>query len=186
MPTFFVRIHEWRMAEVAKTYGTIVLLFSLPGPFLAGWVADRMYLRGAIDSSVRLSSLVLLALAGCTLSMTLTSSANFTLVLTAFYTMLLSFLAGLPLASIQLITPNQLRGQVSAIFLFIVNILGMGLGPMLIGVMTDHVFGYEKAVRFSLAIVPSAALLLGSVALRLCCRPFRASILLSHEWTKTQ
>ena len=53
--------------------------------------------------------------------------------------------------------PNQVRALSSAIFLFILNMIGLGLGPFLVAFFTDSVFHDEKAIRFSL----SALLLTG-------------------------
>jgi MFS family permease len=184
MPTFFMRNHGWSIGHVAKTYGVVILLSSVLGPFIAGWFADRLYARGRVDSSVRLSALTLLAMSGCAVVMPLVNSAMLTLCFVALYTVLMSFLVGLPLASIQMITPNQLRGQVSAVFLFVVNMVGIGLGATSVGLLTDHVFGYERAVGLSLAIVPTFALLTGAVALALCCAPFRKSHFLAQGWSK--
>ena len=55
-------------------------------------------------------------------------------------------------AALQTITPNQMRAQVTAFYLFVFNLIGYGLGPVTVGVMTDYVFHAETALRYSLAI----------------------------------
>lgn len=182
MPTYFMRTHGWTAAKVAETYGVVSLVFCLIGPYFSGLCADRLYTSGRVDASVRLSALSLFALSLCTLAMPLMESATLTLCFSALYTVLLSLLVGLPLASIQMITPNQLRGQVSAVFLFVVNIVGIGLGATSVGFLTDHVFGVDKAVGLSLAIVPTTALILGGTLLLLCCGRFRRSVALAETW----
>jgi hypothetical protein len=46
--------------------------------------------------------------------------------------------------------PNQVRALASATFLFILNMIGLGLGPLIVAFFTDSVFHDEKAIRYSL------------------------------------
>jgi MFS family permease len=60
---------------------------------------------------------------------------------------------GVPTALLQLLTPNRMRGQVSSMYLFLINIVGLGLGPTLVGLGNDYVFVRPTAVGQSLALV---------------------------------
>ena len=66
-----------------------------------------------------------------------------------------SFFITFPLAlfatSLQNITPNQYRGVVSGLYVFTVNIVGYGLGPMVVAFFTDKVFKSEMAIDLSMA-----------------------------------
>jgi drug/metabolite transporter (DMT)-like permease len=63
-------------------------------------------------------------------------------------------------AALQIVTPNQMRGQVTALFLFVYNVIGLGLGPTIVALFTDFVFHSEKMVGYSMAV---ATLILGSL-----------------------
>ena len=54
-------------------------------------------------------------------------------------------------AALQIITPNEMRGQMTALFLFIFNFVGYGLGPSFVALLTDQFFG-EANLRYSLSI----------------------------------
>jgi hypothetical protein len=56
------------------------------------------------------------------------------------------------LTAIQDVTPNRLRGQVTALTLLAVNLIGLGLGSSIIAAFTDFVFGDEQALRYSIAL----------------------------------
>jgi MFS family permease len=77
----------------------------------------------------------------------------------------IKFLAGLPLgvamAALHEVTPNRLRAQAAALYLFAVNILGLGLGPLIVALITDFLFADESALRYSLAIVGPVASFIG-------------------------
>ncbi|NIL98302.1 MAG: MFS transporter, partial [Planctomycetales bacterium] len=64
-----------------------------------------------------------------------------------------SFPFGPAAAAMQLVTPNQMRGQVSALYLFAVNLCGIAWGPTIAALFTDYVFKDDMAVGYSIAIV---------------------------------
>jgi MFS family permease len=83
---------------------------------------------------------------------------------------LISIMAAAPEnAAIQTVTPNKLRGQMTFLFLFIMNVVGMGAGPLLIGALNQHVFG-EAHIRHSLT---TAAIVLGIPAVYIFWRGLR-------------
>ena len=55
--------------------------------------------------------------------------------------------------AIALVTPNELRGQVSGLYLLVINAVGLGIGPMLVGALSDNVFTGGDGVRYGLALV---------------------------------
>jgi hypothetical protein len=65
---------------------------------------------------------------------------------------------GVMLAAIQDVTPNQLRGQVTAIALLFVSLVGTGLGASVIAAITDFGFGDQAALGYSIAIAGAAVL----------------------------
>ena len=60
-------------------------------------------------------------------------------------------------AALMMYTPNQLRAQVTALYYFVINILGLTLGPTAVALFTDQVFGDDLALRYSLSIVCALA-----------------------------
>jgi len=51
------------------------------------------------------------------------------------------------------VTPNQYRAQISAVYLFVVNALGLGVGPWLVPFVNEHVFHDAAKIRYSLIMV---------------------------------
>jgi MFS family permease len=88
------------------------------------------------------------------------------------------FLANVPYAcagtALQLIVPNRARAQVSALYITITTLVGLTLGPLVVGFMTDHVFHDPKDIRFSMSIVIGLAAPSLFVLLSLARRPYRA------------
>jgi MFS family permease len=83
------------------------------------------------------------------------------LVVSAVNGFISAWLLGPQNAAVQVVTPNEMRGQFSALTIFIINVLGYGLGPTLIAILTEHVFGSEADLRYAMS---SAAVVLGPLA----------------------
>jgi MFS family permease len=72
---------------------------------------------------------------------------------------------GLAGGTLQLMTPNQMRAQVMALYGFFANLIGAGIGPTVVAAITDYVFHRDDAIGQSLALTgvvlcPIAALIL--------------------------
>jgi MFS family permease len=65
-------------------------------------------------------------------------------------------------ALIPVICPPRMRGLLVALYLLVANIVGQAGGPWIVAVFTDYVFGAPELVRYSLAVAPSALLLIGA------------------------
>jgi hypothetical protein len=81
-------------------------------------------------------------------------------------------------AALQLIFPNQLRGQVSALLLFTINIGGLIMGPWLVGVLND-LLGLNM-VGYSLAITVGGASLVSAILFRTTYGPYRKHYAMMH------
>ena len=79
--------------------------------------------------------------------------------------------------------PNPMRGQASAVYLFIINMIGLGLGPTTVAVCTQYLFRRDDAVNYSLLVVHLVALSLAAVLLGNGLKPFLRSLDQLNKWT---
>ena len=101
------------------------------------------------------------------------ASAGWTL---AWLVPALFFLAvpiGSAYASLQLIFPNQVRGQVSALLLVIFNLIGLTLGPLLPGALNDYVFNDGRMVGTSIGITSIVGCVVMMATFRSIYAPYR-------------
>ena len=89
---------------------------------------------------------------------------------------------GVAVSALQQIAPNELRGQVGALYLFTVNMIGIGLGPTSIALVTDYGFADPAALRYSMALVAGMAAIVAAIALGWGLRHFRASLERARAW----
>ena len=79
------------------------------------------------------------------------------------------FVVAMPLSLgpvvLQLATPNEFRGFVMAMYMFAVNIVGLGLGPLVPALLSDHVFEDQQMIGVALGL--ESALFLPPAALSL-------------------
>ena len=60
---------------------------------------------------------------------------------------------GAAAAAVQEMSPTPMRGQAAALLVFLLNFVGIGLGPPAVALLTDHVFADPAAVGLSLLVV---------------------------------
>jgi len=82
---------------------------------------------------------------------------------------------------LQLIFPNQLRGQVSALFLFTLSLGGLSLGPLVPGLLTDYLFRNDKMTASSLALTIAVASVLMWGLFLTTYRPYREDYLAAQR-----
>jgi hypothetical protein len=83
--------------------------------------------------------------------------------------------------TVQLVSPEHLRGQLTAVFLLCVNLTSWGVGPVLVGVLTQYVFNSPKQLGLSLAILGSASISLAVISLRTSLAPLKLMTSTSRE-----
>jgi hypothetical protein len=77
----------------------------------------------------------------------------------------MSFHVGLAPAALHSITPNEMRGQVIALYFFILNLVALALGSYIIASVTQYYFMDNVAVGKSVALVGATAHALGIILL---------------------
>ncbi|MGO1070988.1 spinster family MFS transporter [Lysobacter sp. CA199] len=180
LPATFIRQWGWTPGQIGPAYGVIILTFGIGGMLVSGFLADRFISRGRIDAALKIALVGTLVLIGTSLLFAFAPGPRTALVAVALSTFFLGMPVALAPSILQAITPNQLRGQVTSIYLLLVNLIGLGLGPFLVAIGTDYVLGDEAKVGLSLGSVCALSAVLGAVCLLSAARPYRA--LLQRQW----
>lgn len=173
---FFFRNHAAELTVIADRFGLgltgflgvalgIVLgLTGAVGTWLGGYLADKY---GARDLRAYVSIPAISTLMGIPFYIAglLTDSAVFALILFAFPPVLNTLWYGPGYAAVQGLVQPQTRATASAVLLFIINLIGLGLGPLGVGAVSDFIsgpmgLGSAEGVRWSLMLF----VLFGAVA----------------------
>jgi MFS family permease len=148
-PTYFLRTFGWPVPKAGLRFGLVLLTGSICGALWGGWYADRLRNKGIQHGRLRIG---LIAGAGIFLCSLIPLIRDPNIVLACMF-MLLFFVAcpmGASTSAIQELMPNQIRALASAIFLFIINMIGMGLGPLIVAFFTDSIYKDEMAIKYSM------------------------------------
>ena len=172
-PAVFQRSYGWNAGEIGLAFGLIVLTFGTAGAFFGGWMTDQLARRGHLDAPLKVAAF---GFVGCGVFgglAPLMPSAGAALALLGPAI----FLSNTPYAcagtSIQLIVPNRARAQITALYITLITLVGLGVGPTVVGLMTDYVFQNPADLRYSLAIVVALPAPIMFTLLSLAWRPYR-------------
>ena len=86
-----------------------------------------------------------------------------------------NFAAG-ALASLQLVTPPQMRSRIAALYVFALTGVGVSIGPLLVALVTDLVLRDEAQVGSAMAIVMAVMTSVAVLSLWTGRRPLREAI----------
>lgn len=183
VPTMFVRTWGWSIPEAGYAYGLVVLIAGPIGVNLGGWIADSLYQRGYKDGQMRtcLISAVLVLVPASVIGPLMPTPALAILGLIPS-TMAAAVVTATGAAALMMVTPNQLRGQVTAMYYFVINALGLTLGPTAVALVTDYGFADPAALRYSIAVVSLGAGLLALGFLAANLRHYRAGVIEAESW----
>jgi MFS family permease len=174
-PTYLVRTFGWKVGSAGALYGLVVTVFSTAGIILGGRYADLLTRRGVTDGRLRIGIYSAIAIA-LTAFFPLINNPTLAIAMMPIPCFFVAFPFGASSAAIQDIMPNQARALASAVYLFFINMIGLGFGPTAVALLTDYVFQDEGAIRYSLALVVliSSMIALGCYSLGLA--PYRRAL----------
>ncbi len=156
-PTYLIRTFGYSRPEAGWVFGIVMIVAGTAGLLLAGSVADAWMQRGTRDAYVRTIIISIVCLMPCALALAFTTNDVIGIGMIGMAVFFSAFQGGLAGGTLQLMTPNRMRGQVIAVYQLVANLIGLGMGPTVVAATTDYVFGYDEAIGKSIAL--SAAIL---------------------------
>lgn len=151
-PTFLIRIHHFSVSDAGYSFGLLFMVFGTLGIITGGWLATHLEQRGYADANMRV--IIVATALGIVPFVVgpLMPDVRWALAFMALAMTATQMIAAVCVASIQRITPNQMRGQASALFILCINLIGFGLGPSIVAFFTDFLFLDDGALGKSLSL----------------------------------
>lgn len=181
-PTFLLRSHGMSLTDIGLYLGLVLGIAGGLGFAGGGFVGDRLGRKG--------QRFALLGVAGATIvgwlfAITVYISNDTALVLVLFVVPAVfsnSYLA-VTLAHTQSMVGLRMRGVASAIMLFILNIIGLGLGPQVTGILSDLLAGSygAESMRYALLIVVGVTAPISALSYFLASRTIDADLARVNE-----
>jgi MFS family permease len=176
IPTLMMRSYGLGPALVGKTYGLIVALCGVAAHGLNGFAVDWLFKRRHADAHLKFFVVSALVATPVVVAGLLSGRWLWVLLGVTVAHLLLTPFVGYAAAAIQIITPGNMRGRISALFLFVVSAFGLGLGPSVVAGLTDFLFRSEARLGDALATFVALCAGAAALVLGLACRRFRLAV----------
>lgn len=157
---FYIRSHSVGTAELGLWLSLSIGLFGGIGTFTAGLLADKLgkiskgwYMWIPAFSAVLIGPMYYIIFT--------TTSTSLALWLNFVPSFLLATYIGTGVAVLHSNVSPSMRATISAMFYFMINIIGLGLGPTMIGMLSDYLapeLGAESLRTAMIYIIPTASL----------------------------
>lgn len=177
-----VRNYGLKQSEAGVIFGLIVTVFSTSGVIVGGRYADALTKKGILNGRLTvsfrgmlLSSIVSLGMV-VLIASTVTPHITLLLVLMATFCFTSSLPYAAAVASLQEVVPATMRGIFSALFLFVINLIGLGLGPLMVGVINDVFFKTPPTILIAMTISMTLGSLISTLILKQGLAKFAQSI----------
>lgn len=177
VPSFLIRTYKVSITEAGYAYGLIFATFGLAGLLLGGFVADYLTKRGYADGPLRATWIASILALPTMVAFTLAPNFTIAIALLCPATMVVMMTPGVTLTVMQLMTPSRFRGQMTSLFLLFSTIFGVGTGPTLVALITDHVFQDPMKLHYAMMIVFLIELPLAIILYGAALRPYREALL---------
>jgi MFS family permease len=172
-----------------KTWGTyvawrgvITVVGGLIGVLAGGWAVDGLKDKYP-DSHIRicLAAFVMMAIGYCTFALMPTPELALLMLVPASIGATAPTAAGA--AAVITISPPQMRSQIVAFYYFILNVVGLTVGPLAVAAMTDFYFEAESQLRYSITVVATFFSIVGILLLIYNRRHFIAGMEEAKSWS---
>lgn len=136
LPTFFIRTHNLSQTQTGLLMAGIFGILGAIGTLIAGKWFDRLSLRGFQYGMWMLTIVPFVILPFFAMGLTADNLVTTILwmIIPAFTG---SYAMGPTFAMVQTLSPAHTRAVSSAVMLLCLNLIGLGLGPLLVGVLSD-------------------------------------------------
>lgn len=175
-PAYYMRHFGLDASQTGYILGSIILVANTSGALFCGWLIDFFSKRGYSDAAIRAGAIGCAALIIPSVLFTQVDNMQLSFALIFVAMFFSTFPIPASAAATQMLTPNQLRSQVSAKFLLISNLIALGVGTTAVALITDKYYENTLMVGNSISIVNAVAGVIGVFLLYKGCQYYRESM----------
>ena len=176
IPSLFQREYGWSPVTLSVYIGTIIGLVGPCSTFFGGWLIDKMHSKGIDDAGIIIMRIGGIIMVPTCIAMPLMPSPQLALIVYGLSLCGVTLITVSAWSSILRIVPPELRGQATAIYLMVISMFGLMLGPTLVGVFNDFVFVGSDQLDLSMAMVSAIFGTLSLIMLPNIVKTYRAAI----------
>lgn len=156
-PAYLGRSFGWTPAMVGPKLALAVGVAGLAGTLVWSWVADHLFTKGRITAYFDVHVATAAAGTPVIASAFFVDDPDLCLALIGAGYFILCGVGGSCTAALQLMTPSHFRGRSAALYVLSLNIIAVGLGPLLVGAMTTFLFADPARLGTAIVIIAATA-----------------------------
>jgi MFS family permease len=179
---FFVRTYGWTIGEIASVNGLLIVLTGTPGALFGGHLAVRLRRRHP-DGTLRAIAYATTAAIVPITFLWLSPTPLLAWIGQGAMNFAVAASINLNTAALADVTPNELRGKTIALNAMLITLVGLGVGPTLIAMITDYVLHDESQLRWSLVMFSAVVSPLAALVLWRALPAYRRVALEAEQWT---
>ena len=172
---FYQRTYGWSPVQVGLTLGVVQLIATPIGLFLGVVVVEHLAKRH-VDAPMKLICWGRLIALPASIAMPLMPTPELALAMSAISGIMLGATGSSTNAVLQIVTPNQMRGQMTAMFLFLFTVVGNAISPTLVGLVTQYVFHDPSQLRYAMLSVTLLFMPLSLLVFWQGAKPYRREL----------
>ncbi|MFZ1990336.1 MAG: MFS transporter [Alphaproteobacteria bacterium] len=179
---FYQRSFGWSAQRAGLALGILAMAATPVGLLIGSRLAEWYHKRGFDDANMRVVCWVALVTIPLAVIWPLMPTPELALGFALFSALIGAMANPTEFAAIQAVTPNEMRGQVNALNLMVINIIGTGLGPTFIALFTDLVFHNEGALRYSMSLSAAIVGPIAALTFWLGIKHYERSVAAAKAW----
>lgn len=186
LPTAFMRLYEWSPTQVASVLSVVSVPCAVLSALSAGWIMGWFVRKGRYDGPIVVAAIqggVWAVFGTMKFLMPTAELAVFFHVLT---TLTGSLAITAALTGISQITPNELRGQFTALYALLTGLISVTAGAFIVGFLSDNLFTGPKGIGYSLSTVYFLCGGLGFAILMIGRKAFERAGRDAQQWSDSE
>lgn len=163
-PTLFVRMHGWNLGGAGQRLGVFTLVLGPLGAIVGAVLAERLERAGRTDGKLVVG---VISASGCVVMALMAAAPSEAMAFVGVVGMvfIVAFNFGIVQATMAELLPNRMRAIAAACYIASSNLLGLTLGPLMVGLLTEKVFHDPHMIAVSIRIVSPIAFLVAATIL---------------------
>jgi MFS family permease len=159
---FMIRSHGMGTAELGIWFGLIFGVGGIAGALLGGYVASRWFSNNE-SGQMRMSAITVASVVPCFVAFLTLPRKEEALIALIPLVMVFSIFLGPTYALMQRLVVDEMRATTLAVVMLLANLIGMGVGPQVVGILSDllkPILGTDS-LRYAMLIMSLVALWAG-------------------------
>lgn len=155
-PSLLSRRYGWTPMETGAAIGVVLMITGAAGALLGGAFADRLQKSHGITGRLLLAFGVA-AVGIVSVLLLLLDSSSATMLATALWSLSGTAAGAIAITALQDLVPDEARGLGTSLVAFGNTIVGLGLGPTLVALATERIYGDPRALHVAIttAVLPA-------------------------------